>query len=74
MGLHQAAVLAYQIALLTDTGVVSSPEQKALTAFDYFINGCLIPIIVCDLHSRSRLWFWLTSGPRRESIRLLSSP
>ncbi|KAM5536524.1 hypothetical protein V8D89_009801 [Ganoderma adspersum] len=37
-------VLAHQVALL-GTGLVGPSEQKVLDSFDYFIKGCLIPLI-----------------------------
>ena len=40
------SVLAHQVALLGTPGVPPPPEQKLLNTFDYFIKGCLIPLVV----------------------------
>ncbi|PIL24748.1 hypothetical protein GSI_12634 [Ganoderma sinense ZZ0214-1] len=39
------SILVQQVAILMDTGEVSPSEPKALTQFDYFVKGCLIPLI-----------------------------
>ncbi|KAM5536520.1 hypothetical protein V8D89_009797 [Ganoderma adspersum] len=38
------SILIYQVALL-GSEVVSAPEEKVFNMFDYFIKGCLIPLI-----------------------------
>ena len=39
------SILTYQVALL-GSEVVSAPEERVFSTFDYFVKGCLIPLIV----------------------------
>ncbi|TBU39311.1 hypothetical protein BD309DRAFT_983153 [Dichomitus squalens] len=38
-------ILAYQTSSFTDPALESRLEQQVLTGFDYFMKGCLIPLI-----------------------------
>ncbi|PIL28272.1 hypothetical protein GSI_09560 [Ganoderma sinense ZZ0214-1] len=39
------SILIYQVALLGESEVVSTLEEKMFNTFDYFVKGCLIPLI-----------------------------
>ncbi|KAM5536523.1 hypothetical protein V8D89_009800 [Ganoderma adspersum] len=38
-------ILIHQAALLGEPKVISAPEEKVFNTFDYFMKGCLIPLI-----------------------------
>ena len=70
------SVLAHQVALLGTPGVPPPPEQKLLNTFDYFIRGCLIPLVVRALPPILLMNVQAAQRDRshRECTRLQSSP